>query len=948
MTNIPKTVFFFPLCFFLFSIYSIQAQYYDAGQEPFSVKWNQIITKNFRIIYPCGFDTNAVYVSHLMEESAVLNSFTLKAKVPRMPVILHNRVAVSNGFVIWAPRRTEFYTTPPQDSYAGEWLGQLAIHEYRHIVQFSKLNKGFTRVIGWILGEQAYDIVTAVFIPMWFMEGDAVCSETAHSKSGRGRLPVFEMKLRTQVLGKKIYSYDKAVFGSYRDYIPDRYILGYHLVAGSREKYGYQLWDKTLDYVARYPFMIMPFSMGIRKSAGKGKEGLYREVLKDLKSGWITQSGQQSFTSGYIYPVKNRPSYTNYTKPYYVNDSVVICQKSGMDDIERFILISRASGKEEKVFTPGMKTDDNLSYSNRLLVWAEIQPDKRWENNSYSDIRLFDLLTGQYDEITHKAKYFAPALSLRRDRIAAVEVTTGLKYNLILLDVATKNTIARIPTPANCFIMTPAWSDEDSMVVFIALCDSGKCLMAMNTYDYSFKKLTSGSFTEISKPVVSGNFIFFTGAWSGIDNIYALDLVQNKIFRITSSRYGCDFPGVSPDGSKLIFSEYTPDGYRIAEISIKDTLWEPLQQVSDQSIKLHQHISGEEAMNPAHSPDTSVFVLKKYSKGQHLFRFHSWGPVSINVDNTSVNPGLTVVSQDLLSTCFITGGYEYNVNERTGKYFTKITYKGFYPVIDFYADYGKRADSYTASDNSKKRYTWDELNLRANISQPLNLTRSKYYQGLLPSFQFTAFNIIHDKNTPLNYVKGWFYSFDYRLFFYHYIKQSVRQLMPRFGQILQVNFRHSPFGSNDIGNIRSLELTTYFPGILKSHGIRVYSAIQQKNRDVYRYSDLILYPRGYKEISYDKAFSVRTEYRLPLLYPDLSIPCFIYLKRITLAGFFDYSCGAKDGNKLIYRSAGAELLAELHVFRFIAPLNLGIRTTYMMETGNFRYEFLFSFDFSSY
>ena len=865
-----------------------------------------------------------------------------------MPVILHNRLSLSNGFVIWAPRRTEFYTTSPQDSYAAEWLEQLSIHEHRHIMQFSKLNKGFSRVMGWIFGEQAYDIITAIFIPMWFMEGDAVCAETAHSNSGRGRLPGFEQKLRTQVLGKKIFSYDKAVFGSYRDFIPDRYILGYHIVAASREKYGYPLWDSALNEVAKYPFLIMPFSLGIIKTAGKGKQGLYREVLENLKSRWEKQSGESIYSPSAIYPVKPNCTYTNYIKPYYVNDSVVICQKSGLDDIERFILVNKNTGREERVFTPGMKTDDNMSYSNKFLVWAENQPDKRWDNNSYSCIRTYDMITGLYDSPGAKTRYYAPAISRRADKIAVVEVTPDLKYYLVIMDVRSRSTVSRTATPGNCFIMTPGWSDEDSLIVFVALTEKGKCLMAMNTYDYSYEQLFPAIFTEISKPSVSGKYVFFTGAWTGTDEIYTFDLVQKQTYRLTSSRYGSDFPQPSSDGNKLIYSQYTPDGFRIAEIELKDALWEPLRQVSDHSIKLYEHITQEESLNPHTTPDTSVFVIKKFSKGANLFHFHSWGPISINVDNSSVNPGLTIGSQDLLSTCFITGGYEYNLNELTGKYFANFTYKGFYPIIDFYADYGKRADTYTATDNSKKRYTWNEINLRAGISLPLNLTKSKYYEGLVPSFRFTSFDIIHDRLTPVNYAKGWFYSFDYRIYFYHYIKRSVRQLMPRFGQILEVNYRHSPFGPNNIGNIRALELTAYFPGIMKSHGIKVYSAIQQKNREVYSYSDLISYPRGYKEISFDKAFSLKAEYHLPLLYPDLSIPCFIYLKRITMTGFFDYSCGVKDYDRIVYSSAGAELLTEMHVFRFIAPLNLGVRATYMMETRNFRYEFLFSFDFSSF
>ena len=49
----------------------------------------------------------------------------------------------SNGFVTWTPKRMELIVTPPQDSYAQDWIGQLSLHEYRHVVQISQLDQGF-------------------------------------------------------------------------------------------------------------------------------------------------------------------------------------------------------------------------------------------------------------------------------------------------------------------------------------------------------------------------------------------------------------------------------------------------------------------------------------------------------------------------------------------------------------------------------------------------------------------------------------------------------------------------------------------------------------------------------------------------------------------------------------------------------------------------------------
>jgi len=214
------------------------AQYYSTGQDPASLRWKQIKTKQFRIIYPESFENRSQYLANIMEMVCREETRTLPAKVPRMPVIIHSQSSQSNGLTVWAPRRIEFYPCPPQDSYPEEWLEQLAIHEYRHAVQVSKMNQEYTRVLSFIFGEQALGAVLGLYIPPWFLEGDAVCTETALSNSGRGRTCNFESILRAQLLEKGPYSYDKAVLGSYRTFTPDAYELGYPMVAMARKEYG--------------------------------------------------------------------------------------------------------------------------------------------------------------------------------------------------------------------------------------------------------------------------------------------------------------------------------------------------------------------------------------------------------------------------------------------------------------------------------------------------------------------------------------------------------------------------------------------------------------------------------------------------------------------------------------------------------------------------------------
>ena len=159
---------------------AVSAQFYSTGQAPASVKWKQINTENFQVIFPEEFREEAIRTANLLAwlyENAV-EDYSVRPR--KVSVILHNRSILSNGYVSWAPRRSEWVTTPSQETNAQDWLEQLAIHEFRHILQVSNLDQGLTGLLKILFGEAAAGM-TAGYLPLWFYEGDAVLSETASS-----------------------------------------------------------------------------------------------------------------------------------------------------------------------------------------------------------------------------------------------------------------------------------------------------------------------------------------------------------------------------------------------------------------------------------------------------------------------------------------------------------------------------------------------------------------------------------------------------------------------------------------------------------------------------------------------------------------------------------------------------------------------------------------------
>lgn len=81
-----------------------------------------------------------------------------------MSMIVRANGGVSNGNAGWAPKKSELYTAPPQD-VSDAWLEHLCIHEFRHIVQYDKVNQGFTKALYYIFGEQITMAVIGVYVP---------------------------------------------------------------------------------------------------------------------------------------------------------------------------------------------------------------------------------------------------------------------------------------------------------------------------------------------------------------------------------------------------------------------------------------------------------------------------------------------------------------------------------------------------------------------------------------------------------------------------------------------------------------------------------------------------------------------------------------------------------------------------------------------------------------
>jgi hypothetical protein len=928
--------------FLLINSYS-WCQFYDSGGESVLLPWRQIKTTNFQVIFPSEFEKQAQRLANILEYIYDAESKSLNHKPKPISVIIHSHSVTSNGFVSWAPKRMELYPAPPQYGFTSDCIDLLAVHELRHVVQIDKLNQGITQIASLILGQQAIGGVTSL-IPRWFFEGDAVYTETALSSSGRGRDASFEMEMKAVVTSQdKLFSYEKMLRGSYKDYVPNHYYYGYPMVTWSRNKFGTNIYDSVLNFTAQKPWLLMSFPIGLKKATGYNASKLYNECYTDLKKNWNTQVESQNLST---LNCSIKEYYTNYRYPQQVTDTSWIALKYGMNDLYQIVMLYK-NGKEKKLVNLGNTFDGKISYAATSVVWNEEVPDIRWPNKSYSCIKKLDLTTNNVFFLTYQSRYFSPAISPDGKYIATVSISETNQCFLAIIDSKTATPIKKIEIEENAFLQTPCWINGTQAVAAIKISRKGTTLTLFDIDKLQSKDLIPYSSVPISTPSDTKHHILFTADYSGIRNIYAFSKTDSSVTQLTNDKYGACDPAQSTNGKKLIYAQYTSQGYNVVESEFtpkkvgdekKDTFQYLFKKSADQ-----EHFNFQDSVIPE-----KKYEVKKYNTLANTINIHSWAPFYYDYDNLSldyktVTPGLTVTSQDKLSNCISTAGYSY-LNGQS-YLIGNVTYSGLYPVFDLSVRQGGKQNIYSNEQNFTSSSPSFKFKVKTYV--PFNFSRSSNVRAITPSITSEYRNDWFYYQSTKSFKKGMWY-IDYGLTAYSYRTKSLRDLLPRWGIVGIAQLSHTPFENEQLGNIWYTRGKIYLPGLFSHHGLQLSIGYQKQQTAKFLYSTLLSFPRGFSSHRTTELKSFSADYVFPIAYPDWDLGPVIYLKRIRGNIFADYAQNHYPKNDETLKSIGADLTTDFYVLRFLFPINGGIRWIYIPDANKWSTEFLFQVDLTSY
>ncbi len=979
-------------------------QYYSFGNEPSGIRWRQLSSPHFRLVYPASADSLARCYLNALETECPKVSEALKIDIRPIPVVLHTNTVLSNGAVSWTPKIVNLITSP--DPYAPQtqpWLNELANHELRHVGQCLHFTGGMWRWMSYAIGENSPGLAIALFGSSMMMEGDAVLSETLLSESGRGRNAEFLSYMRALYLQGKMPNYDRIELGSFRRKNIDKYAMGYTLMASEMIRTGdycqsgeyFRLKGHNLNTVWDEFRADSLRTVPTRRSMIDRATALFGHM-------WDEDFGtREDFT-----PCDTLTAvpdyYTDYVTPVLVEDELsplcgsVICRRSGLDNAAEMVAV-RPDGRI--VHLRWMS-----SYSSKLsaprggrIYWTEARMDGTASLESFSVIRYLDLYSLQSGTLGDgHGKYFNPA-AIDDSLVAAVRYRTDGVTELVMLDSRSGEETSVVEAPCCFQLVEPALLGDT--LYCSAIGPDGMGVLALEPAEREpggdetsslFAKQNACKNELARRAGQAGNFVwttaveqqraaihdlragadclYFMSDLDGVMNIYAWFPEYDSLEQIVFSPYGADEPYFAADGSRLLWSAVGTDGKLLvatAADSLASNSFRFSHRHRDRVIEALADLRDEQAAPPAKPvtaySDSTAYPSEPYNQLRHLFKFHSWAPVYFDVDRIMAMSGdhlyefasfgAVAYSQNDLNTLTSKLGVSFHGGRVAGH----VAFTAYAAGLDWElrADIGdeQRSRTYMGTDRDPLMLGGPSVKTTLLVDLPLNLYDSGWNRAFIPSLRLLYSNMQYETEEGTVYGRS-----KVRLGarYYKMLPTAPSAMMPRLGCSVSA---YAQAGLSGGGLFPASFYTSgymYLPALRRTHGLRLAAEYEHNTRDeqLIGLSSMASLPRGESGLnSASDYLKLSLDYAFPVWLGDFTLFEFLYLKRLRVTPFTDCAFswglpGASSSACRVHCSPGLDMLLDFHLFRMNFGLSAGVRyaraDAFGPDSSNF-FDLLFEF-----
>ncbi len=550
--------------------------------------WRTLETAHFRIHFRSELRDIARKVAEFAEEShAKLGPYFGRPDDVTHVTILDSQDS-TNGFGTPFPEASlTFFLTPPspdEEWYVGRydnWLKMIMAHEYVHVLQ-ARAAAGPASIPGYVnsaairmfLPEFA-PLVSLDFLPDFMKEGLAVYQESAISGGGRALEGYFDMVLRNQYLSGKLLSIDQSSGRYDLDWAPGggRYVYGTAFYTYLAQKYGEKAAPDLTARLGEAPWLGINVASG--RALGKSAYALWDEAMGFYQERYERQVktiSSQPLTKATPVTTSGR----NHRHPRWVDNDTLLYTRSPLEGAAG-LMKSKLGGKDpeagaELILTKSSRKDYSLSADGRYLYYYAEGDGPRM--TAFSDLYRYDFKRGVAEQFTRGQRATFPAVAPDGQSVLAI-LGGNARKDLGMFD-RTGKLLWRFRGPDFGSFASPIWSPDGKRVALVQWIDGRTNVMLFDPETKALQAVAPEDAVQLYPSwSPDGKTLLFASDRTGVFNVHAVRIGDGKRFRLTNVLGGAFDPTVSPDGSRMAFVEYGPDGYDVKVLPFEQTAWLP-------------------------------------------------------------------------------------------------------------------------------------------------------------------------------------------------------------------------------------------------------------------------------------------------------------------------------------------------------------------------------------
>lgn len=565
-------------------------------------RWMTARSEHFIIHYPAGLERVADRALVIAERSLVRLSRELGHKPKAMIHIrMVENVDSANGSANATPypHINLFATAPRGMSSLGsydDWLDVLVTHELVHVIHLDMV-RGLPKLANRVLGLGGLGTYWSPqhMLPRWVIEGIATYEESHMTARGRHRYALFDMFLRLAVhQGRRPtvaqLSHNVPVF----PYGTGYYLYGLQFCHDVAARYGL---EPLRNFFWRYGGRVLPFSMNRDAKAvfGVDFDQLWAEFERNMQDRFKAQLRAiraRGVRQGRRITMTSSPAATGrqIAEPLWsADDSYIYFYSDDGHEIAsiqkitpqgaairegRGLGIEGASVGSEVVLSrlDSATSFDFIDPAGRRLV---ISSGRKFENRqNWNDLFIVDTKTRHFEALTNGARSHDPDLSPDGRTIAFVR-NDGGQSRLAFMDLTSKSIRELAPVSDSQEVFEPSFDPSGRYVAFSMWLPGGyRDLYLFDRQEEKVERLTASRYIDAA-PAFSpdGKTIYFSSDRGGVFNIFSLDLASKKLFQVTNVIGGAFYPAVSHDHSKLAYVGGSANGYDLWVMPLNQKPW---------------------------------------------------------------------------------------------------------------------------------------------------------------------------------------------------------------------------------------------------------------------------------------------------------------------------------------------------------------------------------------